>query len=45
MCMNIYPYEYTHAHLTHMSTSKEFDRLDIKIHEFDQTTSKFRWVN
>jgi hypothetical protein len=31
--MSTYPYEYTHAHPTLMSTSEKLSRFDLKIHE------------
>jgi hypothetical protein len=33
--MSTHPYEHTHAHPTHMTTSERLDRLDLEIHEVD----------
>jgi hypothetical protein len=32
--MSTHPYEHTHVHPTHMSTSERPRRLDLEIHKF-----------
>jgi hypothetical protein len=33
--MSTYPYEYTHVHSIHMSTSERLSQFDLEIHEVD----------
>jgi hypothetical protein len=43
MLHSTYPYKYTHAHPTPMSTSERLDRFDLEIHKVGQKISHYRW--